>query len=211
MDTYTLMASAGDVILVGMSRSSGSLWPGIEVHDSGGAKLCEAGSSASAEIASCELVDGGTYSILAFDYWNGTHTGDYYLYLQRLNNPGSPVSITFGQTLSGSIVSLAQMHTYTFTASAGDVVLVGMSDDSYTFDPKVRLYGPDGSLANSNWSSGDHAEFAQTLSIPGSYTILAGENGGNDTADYGLFLQRVNNPGTAPPYGGRGRSCRRQP
>lgn len=92
-DTYTFTADPGDEVLVRMSKDSGDLWPGIRVYDPDGLKLCEQSAASSAEIASCSLPAGGTYSILVFDGFNGTRTGDYYLYVQRLSNPGSAVPI----------------------------------------------------------------------------------------------------------------------
>jgi hypothetical protein len=72
-----------------MSKSSGNLWPEIRVYSPNGTKLCEEYSPSTAEIASCNLTSTGTYTILADDGFNGTFTGDYYLFLQRLNNPGA--------------------------------------------------------------------------------------------------------------------------
>ncbi|HSQ17707.1 MAG TPA: PPC domain-containing protein, partial [Anaerolineales bacterium] len=90
IDTYTFDAVAGDKVLVRMSKSSGNIWSEINVYSPGGTGLCEDYIPATAEIISCNLPSTGTYSILAFDHL-GDYTGDYYLYLQRLNNPGSPV------------------------------------------------------------------------------------------------------------------------
>jgi hypothetical protein len=93
MDTYIFTASAGDKVLVRMSESAGNLYPSIRVYSPEGTQLCEAPySSVTAEIESCALTSDGIYTILAFDYY-GTDMGDYYLYLQRLNYPGTPVSI----------------------------------------------------------------------------------------------------------------------
>ncbi|MBN1138580.1 MAG: hypothetical protein JXM73_18465, partial [Anaerolineae bacterium] len=130
-------------MLVRISKTSGTMWPEVRVYDSGGAMLCEAYSSTSVEIASCTVVAGGTCSIQADDYL-GTNTGDYYLYLQGLNSPGNSVPIAFGQTLPGSILTGAEMDTYTFTVSPDDKVLVRMSKSSGTMWPEVRVYGPDG-------------------------------------------------------------------
>src|SRR5512135_2052528 len=88
-NAYTFAASAGDKVLVRISKSTGDFWPGIRVYSPDGTKLCETNAPTTAEIASCPLPSTGTYSILAFDSFNGTLTGDYYLYLQRLNNLAS--------------------------------------------------------------------------------------------------------------------------
>jgi hypothetical protein len=189
VDTYTFTASPGDKVLLRMSLSSGSLWPGIRVYDSGGIKLCEAGSPTSAEIASCTLVGGGTYSILVFDDFNGTYTGDYYLYLQRLNNPGNAVPIKRGTVLDGAIVSPAQMGTYTFTVTASDKVVVRMSAVSGSLWPGIRVYSPNGTKLCEGGAPGT-AEIA-SCALPGSgaYTILAFDSfNGTLTGGYRLYL-----------------------
>jgi hypothetical protein len=200
--TYTFTADAGDVVLVGMSDGNYYFDPEVRLYGPGGSLINSSWSTGEHTEFTQALSLPGSYTILAGDY-GGTDTAGYGLFLQRLNNPGSATALPFGQTATGTISKLAEMHTYTFTADAGDVILVGMSDGNYYFDPEVRLYGPDGSLLSANWSSGEHAELTQALSLPGSYTILAGDYGGTDTAGYGLFLQRLNNPGsvTALPFG----------
>jgi hypothetical protein len=94
MDTYTFSASAGDMVLVRMTKSSGNIWPGIAVYSPDGTKLCETYGSSTAKIASCALPSTGTYSILAYDGFNGTYTGNYSLYLQQ-NGSIIPVPIIF--------------------------------------------------------------------------------------------------------------------
>ena len=199
-DTYTFTASAGDKVLVRMSQASGTLYyPGVRVYSPTATKLCEETTTIdTAEIASCTLPSAGTYSILAFDGLDGTHTGDYDLFLQRLNNPGNGVSIAFGHTLAGSIDTPAQADTYTFTASAGDKVLVRMSQASGTlYYPGVRVYGPTATKLCEETTTIDTAEIAScTLPSAGTYSILAFDGlDGTHTGDYDLFLQRLNNPG----------------
>jgi hypothetical protein len=192
-DTYTFTASAGDKVLVRMSKSSGDLWAGIKVYSPDGTKLCEVFYPSTAEIASCNIPSTGTYSILAYDGFNGTFTGDYYLYLQRLNNPGSTVSITFGQTLPGSISTPAEMDTYTFAAGAGDKVLVKMIVSSGILWKGIRVYGPDGTKLCEN-----HLGEIASCNIPstGTYSILAYDSfNGMLTGNYYIYLQRLNNPG----------------
>ena len=201
IDTYTFSASAGDMVLVRMGKSSGSFWPGIRVFNSVGTKLCEANSSDSttAEITGCALLSTGTYTIQAYDGLYGVSTGNYYLYLQRLNNPGSPVSINFGQTLSGSIVIPAEMGTFTFTGNKDDKVLVRVVESSSTHWPGTRVYSPDGTkLCEANSADSVSTEIAScTLTMSGIHTILAyGSSSGMIIGDYYIYLQRLNNPGS---------------
>jgi hypothetical protein len=198
MDTYTFTANAGNEVLVRMTTDDGDLRPGVRVHGPDGAQLCEASGISSAEIAACTLEGGGTYAILAFDT-AARRTGDYYVYLQRLDNPGDPEPIAFGQTVPGSIVTAAQMDTYTFTASAGDEVLVRMTTDDGDLRPGVRVYGPDGAqlCEASGISSAEIA--ACTLEGGGTYAILAFDTAARRTGDYYVYLQRLDNPGDPEP------------
>ena len=196
IDTYTFSATAGDKVLVRMGRPSGNLWPEIIIKDTGGIILCDDYDTITAEIISCSLSATGTYSILADDYLED-YTGDYYLYLQRLNNPGSPTAIAFGQTLPGSITTAAEMDSYTFSATAGDKVLVRMGRSSGNLWPEIRIYGPDGVMVCDDYDT-ITAEIAScSLVATGTHTILAYD--GIDSAytgDYYLYLQRLNNPGS---------------
>jgi predicted DNA-binding ribbon-helix-helix protein len=199
MDTYTFTASAGDKVLVRMSESAGSIYPDIRVYNPQGTQLCESGySSTNAEISSCALTGGdGIYTILAFDYY-GTNTGDYHIHLQRLNNPGAATSISFGQALFGSLLTTAEMDAYTFTASAGDKILVRASESAGNFYPEVRVYSPQGTqLCESGFSSTTAEIPSCALTSDGVYTILAFDYYGTYTGDYHIYLQRLNNPGNA--------------
>ncbi len=198
IDAYSFSASAGDKVLVRMSRLSGNLVLQVRLYDPGGTKLCEAYNSLPAEIATCTLPSSGTYSILASDLI-GSNTGNYSLYLQRLNNPGGAAPIAFGQTLSESISPTAQMDTYTFSANAGDKVLVRMSRLSGDLVLQVRLYGPGGTKLCEAYNALPAEIAACTLPSSGAYSILATDLLGTRTGDYSLYLQRLNNPGGAIP------------
>jgi len=114
--TYTFSASANDKVLVRVSTTSGGIWPEVRIYGPDETKLCEAYNSTSAEISSCTLPTTGTYTVLVHDHF-GTNTGNYNLYLQRLNNPGNATPINFGQTLPGSIIP-AEVDAFTFSGSA---------------------------------------------------------------------------------------------
>ena len=196
IDSYTFAANAGDKVLVRMSRASGTLTLHVRVKAPDGTDLCEAYNSLPAEIESCTLPSTGIYTILAGNLVGG-NTGDYYLYLQRLNDPGGAVPIAFGQTHSGSIMP-GEIDTYTFSAVAGDKVLVRMSRASGLMTLEVRVFGPTGALQCERYNSLPAEIESCTLPSTGTYTILADDMQGINTGDYLLFLQRLNAPLT--PY-----------
>ncbi len=205
MDTYTFSAIAGDKVLVRISKVVlANFWPGVRVYAPDGTKLCKQHStnSTSAEIASCSLPGAGTYTILVYESSYGMYADDYHLYLQRLNNPGDPVSISFGQTLPASIPTPAEMDTFTFTAGVGDKVLVRMSQSSGNLWPGVRVYGPDGTILCEKHSTDSTTAEITSCALPGTgtYSILGYDDlYGMYTGDYHIYLQRLNNPGNAVP------------
>ena len=202
MDTFTFSASVGDRVLVNMAVSSGSLDPFIRLFGPDGTLVCQAqnASSGMAEINDCPLPATGTYQVLAGDY-GSTETGNYGIFLQRLNQPGNATAITYGQNITKDIILAAEMDTFTFTGIANDRVMIDMAVTLGGLDPQIRLYRPDGTLlcSNSN-SNGGYAEINNcTLPDTGTYTILAHDYGNTEAGNYRVYLQRLSNPANATP------------
>ncbi|MBN1876518.1 MAG: hypothetical protein JXA33_20000, partial [Anaerolineae bacterium] len=51
-----------------------------------------------------------------------------------------PTPIGYGQIVTGTISVPGQVMTYTLSAAAGEIVLMGLADSDYYFDPTIRLY-----------------------------------------------------------------------
>ncbi|MEE8347118.1 MAG: hypothetical protein V3S20_07210, partial [Dehalococcoidia bacterium] len=189
MDAYTFNGSAGDIVLVRMW----SWGPVVRLYTASGTELARdqggVGSSF-AHVLDYTLPSDGTYTVLA-GRWISTVGGVYSLHLQRVNNPANATPISYGDTASGTINPRAEMDAYTFTGSAGDIVLVRM----WSWAPEVWLYDEDGSYLTGA-KGGVGSSFAHvldyTLPSDGTYTILAGR--WQETGGYSLHLQRVNNP-----------------
>ena len=79
--------------------------------------VCSAIGFTAAEVE-CLLGGTGSYTILAGDE-TGDNNGSYNLFLERLNNPGNPTFIDFGDTLPGSVV-VAGMNAFSLSATVGD-------------------------------------------------------------------------------------------
>jgi len=192
-DTYMFSAAAGDVLAASMAVSSGFLDPDIELYDSQGVLICSAerDSGGSAQFNDCGVSATGTYTLIADDFGN-TDTGNYGLHLQRLNNPGNVVPISFGQTLSASVEAPAEKDAYTFSAAAADLIVARMSVSSGFLDPDIELYDSQGVLVcSAEKDSGGAVEFNDCiLPAGGKYTLLADDFGNTDTGNYSLFLDR---------------------
>ena len=201
-DTYTFTAAANDKILARMIRTTGTFAPEIKVFNAHGVEVCGNYSSPIAGFSGCQLADSGTYTILAFESFNGTNTGTYSLYLQRLNNPGKALPIDFGQMLSGTIDPGGEFDTYTFTAAANDKILARMIRITGTFAPEIKVFDPRGIEVCGNYTSPIAGFSGCQLPYNGTYTLLAFESfNGTNTGTYSLYLQRLNASGGAQSIG----------
>ena len=112
-------------------------------------------------------------------------------------------SLAFGMTYQCSIDTPAETDTYTFSASAGDKAFVRMSTASSYLYPGLKLYAPDGTTKLCENTGLFLAEIAScTLPSTGTYSVQASDSsGGSNTGTYGIFVQRLNNPGNTTAIG----------
>ncbi len=106
-------------------------------------------------------------------------------------------SLTNGATVTGHIQAAHQVDRWTFTATAGNhvVVSLGATGNSSGFVPWLRLQDASGAEVASNFgSSAAQVEFSAATT--GTYTILvaSADAGGVGTGDY--RLTRIKAPGT---------------
>jgi hypothetical protein len=206
-DVFVFMGSVGDVILVRVTTET-ELWPQVDLSDPTGSLedyAVEVGPGIT-EIGPSELLASGYYQIRVSDFGN-TRTGDYWIFVQRLNNPGMAVPFDFGRTLSASVTSACEEHTYYFDALAGDTVIIKVTTTS-DLDPAFLVFGPKGDYVTEDFTSGPGTlEQDFEITDTGRHTIvvkddidaMTGTEYGTETGTYWIFLQRLNNPGTATP------------
>jgi len=84
MNAYTFSGNKTDVITIQMARSTGSLWPQIEVYAPKGSLLKRTSNTPSARIDTLRLLSDDSHTIIATDGFNGTLTGTYSLNLTRI-------------------------------------------------------------------------------------------------------------------------------
>ncbi len=198
IDTYTFTAAAGDLAIVRLTETSPYfLEPLIELFTPTGDSLISDNDIGQAAINK-SLPEGGRYTILVSDYYPGDDIGDYGLFLQRAFNPGNSTALAYGNTITSSISQVGEIDTYTFTASAGDVVVARLTEDSpYSSEPFIELFTPQGALLSAKQDVGQ-ARIRKALPETGLYTILVSDgHPGEDIGSYGIFLQRTSNPGNA--------------
>jgi hypothetical protein len=204
-DTFIFMGAIGDIILVRVTTET-ELWPQIDLYDPEGSlqdSALEVGPGI-VEIKSSPLTAQGYHQIKISDYGN-TRTGAYWIFVQRLNDPGMAVPLDFGKTLSASITKACEEHTYYFDALAGDIVQVRVTTTS-GLDPAFQAYSPEGDFVTENFNPGPVVlEEDIQMTATGRYLLLfkddidamTGTEYGTETGDYWIFVQRLNNPGLA--------------
>jgi len=192
-DTYTFDALKGDRLRLRVVTDTG-LDPQVRIYAPDGTPLAEGiAHGPGARDIDVELPVTGTYTLVARDVSiqsgdGSNETGEYRIFMQRLNRPASAAEIKFGQILQGSLATAYEVDTYTFNALAGDMVRVEMITTT-TLDPYIQLFGSDGSLVAQNGSSGPGAAtILRRLDTDGAYTVLAFNPSGTETGDYTILL-----------------------
>lgn len=190
-DNFTFSADANDEIKVRMVRLSGDLNPAVHIYNSSNTSICSAFTSDKVvEIGHCTIPTGGSYKLVADDTYR-TNTGSYYLYVQRLNNPGNAQPISFGQTLPGTIDLDSEIDSFSFKAAANTVAKIRMTRGANTLRPRIRIYDPTGNNICSDFSSSETTEISRCdLPLLGTYTILADDTGSR-LGSYTMFLDCV--------------------
>jgi len=203
-DDWTVSAQPGDVLLVRAARIDGTLWPGVRLKGSLGNVIADFWGPVLAEqLVTIPAGGSGVVTVSVSDGYNDTFTGNYCLWIQRLNQPDGTLPLTFGSTHPGAIQYPAQMDTRTFTAEAGDVIVARMSNrmesSANSVWPMMRIYGLSGNLVAEKRGAVSE-DLTATIPAPGAYTFLVGDGfNGTFTGTYALFVQRPNRPGGVLP------------
>lgn len=204
INQYTFTANANDIIDIAAVRTSGGLSPKIQLFTSSGTviPLPNAPNCLSTTIEEFPVKlpasNNNSYSIW-FSDCSSTYTGNYDMYLQRLNNPVGAVTMSYGQTASGTITYGVQNNTYTFSATKGDLIDFTVAR-SGNFAPRLRLFSAGaliGSAVNSGCLSPEVEWNGVSIPATGTYILLVGDCSNTYTGGYSIYSQRTNNPSGA--------------
>jgi hypothetical protein len=205
-NTYTFSANANDVVDFTMTRTSGSVSPKIRLYNPAGQLVASANAEfcnvTDIELNTVTLATSGSYTVLVGDC-SDTNTGNYELYMQRMNNPSGAAMLLLGQTQTGNIGLAAQSNTYVFSGNANDLFDFTMVTTSGSVSPKIRLYSPAGALvasANAEFCNVTDIEM-NTVTLPstGIYTVLVGDCADTNSGNYAIYGQRTNSPFSPAP------------
>jgi len=198
-NTYTFTANANDV--VDFTITAEGISPKIRLYSPSGALVSSNNpygcSGSVVELDTVTLPATGTYTALIADC-SDTLTGSYEIYSQRTNNPSAAQNLPFDRVESGTVSLSAQNNSYTFKASANEVVDFTMVTTSGSLSPKIRLYSPSGELVASNNPYGCSGSVVEldtvTLTVTGIYTLLVADCSDTLTGSYDIYAERTEDP-----------------
>ncbi len=195
-DAFTFTGTTGDRLFLRMAASV--VDPQLRLYRPDGTLLCSGQNfGGTLDLSSCVVDTSGTYTLLVTEN-GGEETGNYNFHLQRTNSPGNATPINFGDILAGTLATGAEADAFTFAGTTGDRLFLRMA--ASVVDPQLRLYRPDGTLLCSSQNFGGTLDLSScVVDVSGTYTLLVTENGGEETGNYNLHLQRTNGPGNATP------------
>ena len=139
--------------------------------------------------AQSQLTETGTY-LIRINANNLLSIGSFDVGLSCVLPPNSPpTSIALGETLSSNISTIMELDAYTFNGNSGDDVTINMVTISGGLDPRIRVFRPDGSMICSGaLANSGSLDVPCSLDATGVFTIIASDNGDNETGDYELSL-----------------------
>jgi hypothetical protein len=198
MKVYSFTAANEMVsVLLAASWNFGSQ---VELYSPAGALLQRvySGSGFSLRLDTVRLAS-GNYSIFVLDN-DGQQTGDYGIHLQRITTPAQSRLLTYGQTLQDTVRSRSQIKAYMLTGAASDIVTVLIAT-SWNFGPQLEIYSPQGRLVRRIYAGSGFSIRLDTMTLgsSGIYSIFVLDNDGQQTGDFGMHLQRTNQPSPRRP------------
>jgi hypothetical protein len=114
------------------------------------------------------------------------------LFLPLLSFSQESLTLKYGDNHESEISDLGEVDNYDFEASAGDVIMIRMRDETKV-DSYIKLYDPDGLMVESSWSDGGLAKIKDfQLEKTGTYEIKAYDRNHNDVGKYGISLHKLN-------------------
>jgi hypothetical protein len=194
VEYWSFSGDAGDQITIGMESQDFDTFLALFGPDDD-YLICDddSGGDLNAMIRRFVLPSSGIFNIVAMAFWSDIG-GDYTLELERTDTDRSfnvigGGSLDYGDAVSGHLDSWTG-DVWTFSGEAGDRVSIRMQSDD--FDTYLDLWGPDLVRVTYNDDGGGGTDsFIDnfTLTLSGTYNIVARGYSAGETGDYTLSLE----------------------
>ena len=198
-DVYTIPANAGTRLIAALSETGAentTFDPTLRLFAPDGSLLAQDfDNSVSAFIFTDPLAQAGLYTLLVSDSF-GNDPGTYDLSVvdpanfSQVNADGDGGPTATGQARLGEVLP-GDLDTFTIDAGAGQTILATLAERSganTTFDPSMWLFGPGGTLLQSDVDNSVGAILSHQATVAGRYTLLVADSFGNDPGEYAATL-----------------------
>lgn len=201
VDDYTFDANAGDAIVAGLSRDGSAIEPRLRILSPTSAVLHDEINTFGLDHVLAAPVS-GTYTLRVSESGDN-ETGAYAVSLARLPGPqtsdGDDGPLTSGQSYLGGI-TLSDIDVFTFTATAGEKITMGLSRVGSSIEPTLDVFSPAGTnVFTGTTAFGLAADFA--VPTGGSYYAVVRDANCDEVGQYRLSFARPFTPTVATPLG----------
>jgi len=116
-------------------------------------------------------------------------------YQRSAHAQGCSATLSFGGSVLCTLAAAAEVDQFSFTAEAGDVVIIRTSRTGGNLQPRIRLRNSEGVLVREAFSYSIIAEMeGVALANDDTYTLSVEDRQGTGTGAYAVSLQRLNGP-----------------
>ncbi|MFH1485916.1 MAG: pre-peptidase C-terminal domain-containing protein, partial [Chloroflexota bacterium] len=189
-DRWTFQGTQGQLVVITMEASAGTLDPYLELLDPNGVREAlnkDSGPGNAARI-STPLLKSGQYTIVAKDVDSLT-VGSYVL---RLTDPAHLPNLSPGRSVRAIVRQAAFSDLYTFTGTADQGVILTVDSVGGLGLPYLELLGPNGyavvSTSTTTCSPGVNQAMVRTLPSDGPYVVAVYDYWGATPGSYRLIL-----------------------
>ncbi len=189
-DAYSFTATNGEEMAVGVLVKSGNMYPAIQILGPGGVLLAQSGRSSWVQINPFTCTNGGEFTLWVYDY-NSTGSGTYTIVRQRRND-SSPVALGYDQPITSSITNMLKADAYSFTATNGEEMALGVLVKSGNMYPAIELLGPGGVLLAQSGRSSWVQINPFTCTNGGQFTVWVYDYNSTGSGTYTIVRQRRN-------------------
>jgi hypothetical protein len=168
LDSFSFSGTVGEAVQIAAINTSGSLSAVAELFGPTGSSLGYNGTG-NARTNPISLPSTGTYTVIVHDFQRPDTAGSYNVDLE-FPTGRCGAAIECGRSQSGSL-AVGEMNAYSFTATAGEAVVITTSRTSGTVSAVAALYGPTGTLIGDN-GLGNGTSAMLPLATTGTYTVV---------------------------------------
>ena len=185
-DSYAFSATAGEAVILAAVTTSGTMVARLDLYLNGVKVSGGDNGSGNTATGSVVLPSTGTYVVMVRDSALN-RTGGYNLHLAfTTGRCAGPIGC--GQLLGGNVGGAAQHNSYTFSATAGEAVILAAVTTSGTMVARLDLYFNGVKVSGGDNGSGNTATGSVVLPSTGTYVVVVRDSALNRTGGYNLHL-----------------------